>query len=646
MTIIKIRYSKNLVAYLAALFPLILLPLINVMAQNVGIGTTAPLARLHVTDSSVLFSGGALVSLPAPPPPVAGPGIRMMWYVSKAALRAGAVNGTAWDADSIGPYSFAAGFNSKALGSSAISLGNGSVARANYSTSMGAETQAIGEYSTSMGLFTTARGNASTSMGIATTAKGDAAAAIGYYTTARAFGAFSIGVYNDSADNPSPSTFSATDRLFQIGNGTFGNLNNAVTVLRNGNMGIGTTNPGTKLHVFNGNSGYNSSYFPGSIIEGSGNTYLDFLTPDGNESAVLFGKASDAASGGIVYNNSGNPNGLQFRANGNATRMVITNTGNIGIGTLTPNAPLQFSSTISNRMIVLYEAANNDHQFYGFGVNAGALRYQTPTATDDHIFYSGFNGSSSKELLRIKGSGNVGIGNSFPSYLLDVNGRMRIRSGGSSFNSAGIWLNNSANNEVAFIGMEDDTHVGLFGLDGAGWKFGMNTQTGALKINGSEGQSTQLLQSNGSSSAPSWVNPLNSLYNNMFEYAQTGTSTVGPLNNINLPGMSGISIVISTRSKVIFSSSVNLTSNTCFGCGGSTASLGVQVNFPGGSAQDGGSADGNLSSGESRDCVSGMKIFTLNPGTYIINVYLRNENLSGPSITASFGRLDIIIIQE
>ena len=221
MTIIKIRYSKNLVVYLAALFPLILLPFINAMAQHVGIGTTAPLARLHVTDSSVLFSGGSLVSLPAPPPPVAGPGIRMMWYVSKAALRAGAVNGTAWDADSIGPYSFAAGFNSKALGSSSISLGSGSVARANYSTSLGVETQAIGEYSTSMGLFTTAKGSASTSMGIATTANGDAAAAIGYYTTAKASGAFSIGVFNDSADNPSPNSFSATDRLFQIGNGTF-----------------------------------------------------------------------------------------------------------------------------------------------------------------------------------------------------------------------------------------------------------------------------------------------------------------------------------------------------------------------------------------------------------------------------------------
>jgi hypothetical protein len=42
------------------------------LSQNVGIGTTNPKARLHVTDSSVLFSGGQLVSLPALPPPVEG----------------------------------------------------------------------------------------------------------------------------------------------------------------------------------------------------------------------------------------------------------------------------------------------------------------------------------------------------------------------------------------------------------------------------------------------------------------------------------------------------------------------------------------------------------------------------------------------
>ena len=44
----------------------------------------------------------------------------------------------------------------------------------------------------------------------------------------------------------------------------------------------------------------------------------------------------------------------------------------------------------------------------------------------------------------------------------------RIRSGGDNNTSAGLYLNNNANNLAAFIGMEDDTHVGFYGT-GTGW---------------------------------------------------------------------------------------------------------------------------------------------------------------------------------
>jgi len=43
--------------------------------------------------------------------------------------------------------------------------------------------------------------------------------------------------------------------------------------------------------------------------------------------------------------------------------------GNVGIGTSTPHAMLQFSNALSNRKIVLYEGANNDNQYFGFGIN-------------------------------------------------------------------------------------------------------------------------------------------------------------------------------------------------------------------------------------------------------------------------------------
>lgn len=76
---------------------------------------------------------------------------------------------------------------------------------------------------------------------------------------------------------------------------------------------------------------------------------------------------------------------------------------------------------------------------------------------------------------------NVGIGTSSPAFLLDVAGRMRVRSG-TGINTAGIWFNNNANTNVAaFTGMFSDSYVGLYGT-GSGWGFLMNTQDGRVAI--------------------------------------------------------------------------------------------------------------------------------------------------------------------
>lgn len=104
----------------------------------------------------------------------------------------------------------------------------------------------------------------------------------------------------------------------------------------------------------------------------------------------------------------------------------IKGDGNIGIGNSLPHAPLQFSNAVVNRKIVLYEGGNNDHQYYGFGVNPGMLRYQTDSPVGDHVFFSAINSTSSKELLRIKANGNVGIGSNAPTTKLEVDGFTKL----------------------------------------------------------------------------------------------------------------------------------------------------------------------------------------------------------------------------
>ncbi len=110
-------------------------------------------------------------------------------------------------------------------------------------------------------------------------------------------------------------------------------------------------------------------------------------------------------------------------SNGSTTpfeRMRISNNGNLGIGTSIPNGNLSFSNTNNNRKILLYEDANNDHQFMGFGVNSQTLRYQIPSLNNNHVFYAGTSTTNSNELMRITGTGRVGIGTATPQTMLEV----------------------------------------------------------------------------------------------------------------------------------------------------------------------------------------------------------------------------------
>jgi len=120
-------------------------------SAQVGIGTTTPLVRLHVTDSSVLFSAPGDIPDPLPPAPaVSGEGRRMMWYADKAAFRVGYVGsyGSAyWDAYNIGNYSFATGNNTRAQGDNSFAAGLATTASGTESVALGNNGTASGDRS-------------------------------------------------------------------------------------------------------------------------------------------------------------------------------------------------------------------------------------------------------------------------------------------------------------------------------------------------------------------------------------------------------------------------------------------------------------------------------------------------------------------
>ncbi|MBL7765025.1 MAG: tail fiber domain-containing protein, partial [Chitinophagaceae bacterium] len=217
---------------------------------KVGIGTVSPSARFHVADSSVVFTAGA--SLPGSPaaPPVSGNGRRMMWYVEKAAFRAGNILASSnWNKDSIGNYSAAFGVDTKAKGPGSFAFGSTTYALGFNSMAGGYANQAWGDGSMAMGNNTIANGINSFTTGDHSDASGTNASALGYYTKANGYTTLAIGRYNDSIVAPQ-TTMQTTTPLFIIGNGTaLSNRKNVMVARNDGRVGIGVSAPVARLHV-------------------------------------------------------------------------------------------------------------------------------------------------------------------------------------------------------------------------------------------------------------------------------------------------------------------------------------------------------------------------------------------------------------
>jgi hypothetical protein len=227
-----------------------------------------------------------------------------------------------------------------------------------------------------------------------------------------------------------------------------------------GNVGIKISTPQNRLDIQSGPARTGSHatgralYVTGDISEsGDG---VEFRHYNGTQ-GIGFGYNTIYATGSDADQNlgiqaRGATGNVLFTTNG-TERMRVAGDGNVGIGTATPtqklyvggnlavdnnigagnsnpHAPLQFSNDLQNRKIVLYDNTYNDHQFCGFGVNGGTLRYQVSSkhilTGDNYVFYAGTSSTSSNELMRIRGYGRVGIGTPTPSTELDVNGSVKV----------------------------------------------------------------------------------------------------------------------------------------------------------------------------------------------------------------------------
>lgn len=195
--------------------------------------------------------------------------------------------------------------------------------------------------------------------------------------------------------NPVDSGF-----IFQTKN-SGGTSINALTVAPSGDVGIGTTSPGTKLHVSGGdiytdsqfrlNQGQGITWNNGdNYIKGISGYHLQFTTYDGASAQreVLRLTGGSAASGG----------------------------GRVGIGTTSPQAPLHVIAANSNNndLIQEWSYTNGTQDTYSLmlkqTVTAGVVRYN----------FSMVNAGTGYNDVLVLDRGSVGIGTTDPAYKLDV----------------------------------------------------------------------------------------------------------------------------------------------------------------------------------------------------------------------------------
>ncbi len=261
------------------------------------------------------------------------------------------------------------------------------------------------------------------------------------------------------------------------------NLGNSNIIQSSGNIGIGTTTPGSLLHL--------STSSPELRLTSTSSVSIPQISfYDGANLGGIFQYRNSGVGSPNVFRLGGYAAGSQFVIlAGGQEKVRVNAAGNVGIGTTTPGSILHLSSVSPElRLTSTSPVSIPQISFYDGATLAGIFQYRNSGVGSPNVFRLGGLAAGSQfvilasgqEKVRVDAAGNMGIGTTAPSQKLEVAGNIKVTG------ASGYFFPDSSNQIKAAL--TDVSGGGLQVTNGAGIRtlslFSSCTTNQLLKWNG------------------------------------------------------------------------------------------------------------------------------------------------------------------